>query len=270
MSGKHRITLICGLAATVSGWSALADEERRVADEPGEVRVDGATLRNLLTPVRQVTVVGTARVSVVPDLAEITLGVTISRPTALEAVEANNLEMNRLMEALKGRGVAPKDLQTSQVSISPEYSRPLRPQPGAPEEATVPGVVGYQVTNVVRVTTRDQTKIGDLVDAAVKAGSNQMQGISSRVEDRESVVDKLRAQAFESARKKSREYAERSGMELGQVLQITEGDPSWPQPPQPMMMHKMAAPAASSMSVSPGEQEVSLSVTVSFELKPRE
>ncbi|WP_435008545.1 SIMPL domain-containing protein [Tundrisphaera lichenicola] len=266
MSPHLRILSICGLTAAIAGQPAKAGEERRMADEPGEVRVDGEALRNLLTPARQVTVVGTAKVSVVPDLAEVTVGVTTSKPTAKEAVRDNNAEMNRLIDALKGRGVAPKDIQTSELSISPLYSRPAEPKPGVPEEATAPKIVAYQVTNTVRVSTRDRTKIGEIVDAVVEAGSNQMQGISFRVEDPEKVQETLRGKAFDAARAKAELYATRSGMALGQPLQITEGSAAGPMPPQPQMMFRMAA-ADTSMPVSPGEQEISLSVTVSFELK---
>jgi uncharacterized protein YggE len=208
----------------------------------------------------------------VPDVAEVSLGVTTSRPTALEAVEANNLAMARLVEALKGRGVADKDIQTSQVSISPQYTRPAEPKPGVPEEATVPKVVGYEVSNAVRVTTRDRAKLGGLIDAAVKAGSNQINGISFSIGDRESVLEGLRAKAFDAARKKSELYARRAGMGLGPVPQIAESDPEWARSPQAPMVfdmpaRAMPAPEAPSMVVSAGEQEVTLSVTVSFELK---
>jgi uncharacterized protein len=269
---RSRIILICSLAATIPGTAARAGAGPRVTDEPGEVRIDKEAVRHLLTPAHQVSVVGTAKVSVVPDVAHVSLGVTTSRPTALEAVEDNNLSMTKLVDALKARGVAAKDIQTSQISIAPQYSRPPAPRPGVPVESTVPRVVGYEVANTVRVTVRDRAKLGDLLDASVKAGSNQIHGISFSIDDREAVLEGLRTRAFDAARRKSEIYATRSGMELGPVLQITEADPSWSHSPQPMAFETFGramapAPMAPSMPVSAGEQEVSLSVTVSFELK---
>lgn len=206
-----------------------------------------------------------------PNVAEISLGVTGIRPTALEAMEANNRMMTRLIEALKGRGVDPKDIQTSQVSVTPQYTRPAETKPGVPEEATVAKVVGYEVANTARVTTRDRAKIGDLIDVAVKAGSNQMYGIAFRIDDRESVLADLRGKALDAARKNADLYARRSSMALGTVLQITEADSTWLPAPQiangPLMM-VAPAPVAATAPFSAGEQEVNHSVTVSYELTP--
>ena len=117
--------LLGGLAAAIAGCSAHAEADRRAADEPGEVRlrVDRETVQALRTPDRQVYVHGSARLSVVPDVADISIGVTSSRPTAPEALAANNRAMAGLVEAIKARAIASQDIQTSQVSISPQYSQ---------------------------------------------------------------------------------------------------------------------------------------------------
>jgi uncharacterized protein YggE len=179
--------------------------------------------------------------------------------------------MTGLIEAIKKRGIAPKDIQTSRVSISPQYSHPPEPKPDVPPEATVPKLVGYEVVNTVQVTTRDLDKIGDLLDSAMNAGSNQLQGLSFRIDNREAVLADLRAKALDDAKKKAVLYAVRSGMELGPIVQISEADPGWmPDARAPMdsgMAMMAPAPTAPSMPVNPGEQEVSLSVTASYELK---
>ena len=263
---RNQLILLGGLVATIAGCSARADSERRPAEAADDIRIDREAVQSLLTPAHLVSVVGTARISVEPDVAEVSVGVTSTRPTALDAVQANGVEMNKLIEALKKRGVAAKDIQTSQLSITPQYNRPAEAKPGVPEELTVAKVVGYEVGNTVRVTTRERARIGDLIDAAISAGSNQMYGISFRIDDREAVLADLRAKAFDSAKAKAELYAKRSGMTLGPVYQITESDSSWPPYPSPMGPHVMPAPMAASTPVSAGEQEVSLSVTVSFEL----
>jgi len=105
--------LLGGLAAAIAGCSAHAAADRRAADEPGEVRlrVDRETVQALRTPDRQVYVHGSARLSVVPDVADISIGVTSSRPTAPEALAANNRAMAGLVEAIKARAIAGQDIR---------------------------------------------------------------------------------------------------------------------------------------------------------------
>ena len=214
-----------------------------------------------------------AKVSVAPDVADLSIGVTTAGPTALEAVAANNRAMTALIEAVKQRGVLAKDIQTATVTISPQYSRAAESRPDVPPEMTVPKLVGYDVANTLWVTSRDVAKVGELLDAALGAGSNQLHGVSFRIDDREALLEGLRGKAFDDARKKAELYARRAGMELGPVAQISEGDGGWmPESRMPMgMAAPMMAPApmmmAPSMPVNPGEREVSLSVSVSFELK---
>jgi uncharacterized protein len=265
--------LLIGIVAAIAGCTARAEEERQAAAAvPGElrVRIDKDAVQSFMAPERQVHVTGMAKVAVPPDMAEVWIGVNTARPTALEAVGANNAAMTDLIDAIKKRGVAPRDIRTSRVSISPQYSQQaVDARPGLPPVMTEPKVVGYEVSNTVQVTTRDLPKIGELLDAGVNAGSNQLQGIYFLIENREGVVATLRTKAFDDARAKAEVYAKQSGMTLGPVAQITEADPGWmPSPggPGPMMMAAPAAPGPS-MPVNPGEQEVSLSVAVSYELK---
>jgi len=270
MSKCSRIPLAC-LAAFLIGASARAGDDPPAAERGEDVRLSREFLRALLSPSRQVSVVGSARALVAPDLAEMSVGISTSKETAPDAVEANNRAMARLIAALKKAGAAAKDIQTAQVSISPQYSTPPEPKPGVPPADTVPKVVGYEVTNTVRVTTRDLAKVGVLLDAATRAGANQVSGVSFRVDDREAVLTGLRGEAFDAAKAKAALYARRAGMDLGPVLLINESDYSSPPMPQGAMGAMMApAPMApgSPMPINPGEQEISLSVSASFELKP--
>ncbi len=270
MSKCSRTQWAC-LAALLVGGSARAIDVPPPAEGVEEVRLNKETVRALLSPARQVSVVGSARASVAPDLAEMSIGVTTTKATAPDAVESNNRAMAKLIEALKRGGVAGKDVQTSQVSISPQYATPPQPKPGEPPVDTASKVVGYEVTNTVRVTIRDLTKIGTLLDAATKAGANQVYGVSFRLDDRQAVLTGLRSEAFDAAKAKAALYAKRAGMELGFPVSISESDDSSPPAPQSPMGGMMApAPMApgSPMPINPAEQEISLSVSVSYELKP--
>src|SRR5471030_1782530 len=113
---------------------------------------------------REVTVNGTGTVSSVPHEADFTLGVSATDKTATAATGANATEMTRVIGALKSNGVASADIQTAQISLSPN------------ENEAGTKVINYTVTNSVTVNIRDLTKAGATIDAAVSAGANQVDG----------------------------------------------------------------------------------------------
>jgi uncharacterized protein YggE len=218
---------------------------------------------------RTISVVGTGKLSAAPDIAEISVGVVTSAPTAREALAANNEAMTALHDVLKERGVAPKDIQTTQLSVTPQYSQPQpQPlQPGQQPREFVPRIVGYQVTNMVQIVARDLTKLGTLLDSVVQAGANQMRGISFSIDKPEKLMDQARKSAIGDARRRAELLAGESGMVVGKPLSIRE-EGAGPPPPRPMMLGRRAAFAPeAAMPVSAGEQELSLSVHVVYELK---
>lgn len=210
------------------------------------------------------SVSGTGRVSAAPDLAEITLGVVAQAETARDALRANTQSMTKLMELLKVRGVAAKDIQTTNINVSPQYSQPPQPVPGRPGEPFVPKIVGYNVTNTVQVTARNLDKLGELLDGLVEAGANQMHGIGFRIDQPEKLLDQARKAAVADARRKAQMIADEAGVVLGRPLQISEsGAPA----PQPMFRGRaMMAAAADAVPVAGGEQELSVTVHIVYEL----
>ena len=141
-----------------------------------------------------ISVSGIGRISAQPDIAEVTAGVVTHAPTAKDALATNNEAMSRLLQILKDRGVAEKDIQTSQIQVSPQYSQPhprpydstlpigapapsAQPQPGPVE--FVPRIVGYKVDNGVRVTARRIDQLGPLLDAIVQAGATRSSAFPS-------------------------------------------------------------------------------------------
>ncbi|QDV35030.1 SIMPL domain-containing protein [Tautonia plasticadhaerens] len=217
---------------------------------------------------RTLSVSGQGKISAAPDVADINVGVVAEAQTAREALSQGNQAMASLTEQLKGRGVAAKDVQTTNVNLSPRYAQPPRPQPGQAQqgqEGFTPRIIGYSVTNSVRVTVRDLAKLGELLDAVVTAGANQMNGIGFRVEQSEKLLDEARKRAVADARRKAEQLCGELGMVLGAPIQVTENSGFAPPPPQPMMGRAMMM-AAESVPVSPGEQELTVSVGVLFEM----
>lgn len=214
-------------------------------------------------PPPAISVTGRGKVSAAPDVADIQVGVVTQAKTAREALSANNAAMTALMDVLKERGVAAKDVQTSGLNVSPQYSTPAQPVPAD----YVPKIVSYSVTNTVRITARDLPKLGQVLDAVVGAGANQMNGISFRFDDPEALLDQARKKAMADARRKAQLLADEGGVVLGAPISIREEGSGPPRPPVPMMgrMAMMAADAA--VPVAAGEQDLNVSIDVVYRIK---
>lgn len=213
-------------------------------------------------------VTGHGKVSAAPDVAEISVGVLTQGSTAKEAMAANNEAMLALVDVLKDRGVVSKDVQTTQLGITPQYGQAVPGALGGNRSTEfTPKIVGYQVSNSIRVTARELTKLGPVLDAIVKAGGNQMHGITFRFNDPESLLDQARRKAMTDARRKARLLAEEAGVILLAPCRIREVT-AMP-PPRPLMLHALgrgAMPADSSMPVAAGEQDLGITLDVSYRI----
>ncbi len=201
-----------------------------------------------------ITVIGEAHKSVAPDIAQIEAGVSNTAKTARSAAEANNLAMGKVLLELKNAGLDGKDIQTSRLSIQPQYAPSNRPGPT--------DIIGYQASNMITVQVRDTARVASLIDTLVQAGANEIRGIGFRVADPSKVLDDVRADAVADARRKAKIYARAAGVTLGAPLVISE-DPQ----PGAMPMRKMAMAQSSSAPVSPGEETLSVTVLVSWGIK---
>ena len=181
--------------------------------------------------VPSLSVVGHGKVTAVPDVADINIGVVSQGPTAKDALQSNSEAMAGLQKVLKERGIAAKDVETTQIQVSPVYSHPDPRRPVQNAEEFVPKVVGYRVTNSVEVTVRDVHKLGEMLDAVVGAGANQVTGISFRVEKCEQLLDQARKLAMADAKRKAELLAGEAGVVLGPARQINEAGSS---PSRPM------------------------------------
>jgi hypothetical protein len=204
-----------------------------------------------------ISVSGEATISVPPDLAQIDSGVTTEAKTAREASEANNKAMGIVLLALKNAGIAEKDFQTSRLSLSPQ-SAPGR-NPNAPFQ-----IVGYRASNRVTVTIRDITKVADTIDILVGSGANEISGISFMVSKASKLLDDARSEAIVDAKRKAEIYAQAANVMLGAPISISEETA-----PGPVPYRKMAAGMAASAPVAQGEETLRVSVSVSYELKPK-
>jgi uncharacterized protein YggE len=205
-------------------------------------------------PPPMVSVTGEATVSVPPDQAQIDGGVTSDAKTAREASDANNAAMGKVLLALKGAGIDEKDYQTSRLSLQPQY---------APNRSGPSPVVGYRASNRVTVKLRDVTKVAGIIDVLVGAGANELGGINFMVSQASKLLDDIREKAIADARRKAEIYAKAAGVTLGEALNISE-EGSAP----PVFRGKMMAPMAAGAAVAQGEETLSVSVSVSWAIKP--
>jgi hypothetical protein len=200
-----------------------------------------------------ISVTGEATVSVPPDLAQIEAGVTSDAKTAREASEANNAAMGKLLLALKAANIDQKDIQTSRLSLQPQYT-PNRAGPSA--------VAGYRASNRVTVRLHDVTKLASTIDTLVSAGATDIGGINFMVSQASKLLDDARAQAIADARRKAEIYAKAAGVTLGAPLSIAEEGSA-----APVFRAKMVAAPMAATPVAQGEETLSITVSVSWAIK---
>jgi uncharacterized protein YggE len=199
-----------------------------------------------------VTVTGEATVAVAPDSAMIRIGVSSQDKTAREASDANARQMTAVLVAIKGNNIADRDIQTSRLSLQPQYD---------PNKSGTARLTGFQATNQVTVRIRDIANLAAVLDSAIAAGANEMSGIEFIVSEQSKLLDHARDDAIADAHRKAELYAKAAGSRLGHVVAISE-EGSTP-PPRPMQ-----ALRAGAVPISPGEQTLRAAVTVSYELTP--
>jgi uncharacterized protein YggE len=209
---------------------------------------------------RIISVTGDGKAAAPPDMAIIQTGVVTYRPKAAEALSANNEAMEQILGVLNTFEIAPKDVQTSGFNVRPEYKRDERGR-------TQPEIVGYRVTNQVSVKVRNLTKLGKVLDTLVRAGSNQLSGVTFGLEDPGGVLNQARNLAVADARGRAELYAEAAGVRLGKVLTISEQPIEIPQPKG--FVRAMAMESVSSVPMATGEQEVHARIHMVFGLEDK-
>ena len=208
--------------------------------------------------VRSINVSGVGRVKAAPDVADISLGVTIRDMEAGNASQKAAEAMDAVVTALLGMGIAEADIQTTSLSLNPVYNW----------ESETPEITGWEANNMVNVTIRDIDSVGDVVDSATAAGANSINGISFRVEDATEAEAAARSAAVADAQAKADQLAADAGVTITGIITITE---SGGQQPEPLYLDReeMAGEAADGMAktpILPGEVELSVSVIIQFEI----
>jgi uncharacterized protein YggE len=194
----------------------------------------------------------------VPDLAIISAGVVTRSTTASAALQENSTRMDRVIAALKRAGVADRDIQTSSINLNPEYRYP---------ENQAPQLVGYSASNQVTIRFRDIRSSGQILDALVAEGANQINGPTMTIEHPEAALDEARVKAVAAGRARAELYARALGKRVARVISISESGGYYPPPPPPPMMERSVMAAAPATRIEPGEQKLQLNLSMVFELQ---
>lgn len=236
--------LITGLlvAATIAG-PALSPRSSLAA---------GATSDNEHT----ITVTGSGTVVVSPDIADVRLGVVVTKPTVKAARETAAEAMTRVIAALKKLGIADKDIQTTAVSLQPAYDYSAQTNP--------PRITGYNLANGVAVTIHNLDQTGDVIDDSLAAGATSLDGVTFRVDDPAKAQQQARTDAMNEAKASADTLAKSAGVSITGVATISEASTPVPYP----VYYGVAAgaPAADSVKtpVQPGTSDVTITVTVAY------
>jgi len=240
---KHALLAAASLAAAVIPAAAEAQQAPSITQTIAGTRLD---------------VNATGEVTRVPDLAIITAGVVTRSATAGGAIQQAATRMARVREALRQAGIADRDIQTSNISLEPQYTY-ANNQP--------PKLNGYAATNQLSIRFRDIENTGKILDALVAQGANQINGPNLTIDKPEAALDEARAKAVAAARARADLYARSLGMRVARVVSVSESGGSFPvPPPMPMYARAEAAQAADS-KIEAGEQKLQVNLAVTFELQ---
>jgi uncharacterized protein YggE len=257
-SMRSRTPILLLAAGTAAILGACTGASARPATAPGlrTVRAVGTTGPGDPGPVvadTGITVHGTGRIAGTPDVLTVSVGVQTTAAHAVDALGQNSQRAHAVIDALKANGVADKDLQTTQLSLSAHYT------PGG-------AITGYDVSDTVTAKLRDVAKAGQAIDAAVAAAgdSGRLEGVSFSFGDDSALTAQARHDAVVRARAQAQQLADAAGVKLGALRSLAEtsSTPSWP------VQYATGAVAAPAAPIQAGTQELTVEVTAVYEVVP--
>lgn len=253
----HRVLkgiAVAGMIASLLALAALAgvfleQPARAQTDEPAEQSATGGDLERLIT------VTGRGTVSARPDRATVRIGVQTEAETAAAALEQNNVQMNDVISATLEAGVDEADIQTVGLRLSPRYDQ---------NEEGPPTLIGYEAANTVAVTVQDLDNLGVLLDSAVAAGGNTVEGIQFEIGDNDALRAQAREAAMAEAIAKAEQLTDLAGAQLGEVVTIEELGST---EPRPVAVETADTARAAAVPVQAGQQSVESSIRVTWRIR---
>ena len=205
---------------------------------------------------RTLSVSGSGKAYLTPDIAHINIGVHTEGKYAAEAVSTNNSQSQKVIDALKSQRIDEKDIQTTNFSIYPQQQYDSQGKPT--------GEITYQVDNSVIVTVRDIDKVGQVLDSAVTAGANSINSIEFEVAEKTQALSEARKAAVEDAKMKAKELADAAGIALGEVQTISEYTAGSPSPVYRSGAPDYMAEEVLSVPIQPGQMVLTVEVSIVY------
>ncbi|MFA6228073.1 MAG: SIMPL domain-containing protein [Patescibacteria group bacterium] len=210
--------------------------------------------------INQITVTGTAKVSVTPDVAVLYLGIINEGATVNLAQKGMTEKMNAIVDSLKKEfKIDAKDIKTENYSVNPKYDWTDGRQ----------RIIGYMANQSVTVKVRDFDKTGDILAKATELGANTVSGPTFSIDDPEKAKAEAREKAIAQAKEKAKVLADQVGIKLGRIVNFYEGGNEMPNVAYGMggAMDSALSVKAVAPTIEPGTQDVQLTVSISYEIK---
>jgi uncharacterized protein YggE len=208
---------------------------------------------------RTVTVDGEGKVTAKPDIAMLNLSVVSQGKTVKQVTLDGNEKMTLIINEVKKLGVEDKDVQTSSYNLYPDYAYP---------ENQSPQIKSYSLNQGIAVKVRKLDTVDDVLDAAMKAGANQVGQLSFDIDEDSALKKEARDMAFKKAREKAEQMASAAGVKIGRVITFSEGySPAVPIYPQYDMAYAAKNEMAPAPSIEPGSKELTVTVSVTYEIE---
>jgi|SRR3989344_178082 len=228
---------------------------------------------NTATNTNTVSFSGEGKVLAKPDIALVNLTILTEATTSKAAQDDNSKKSKAVIDFLKKQGVDEKDIKTVGYNINPKYSypKPLNPISSyiPPDYYDNPKITGYQVNENIEVKIRDLVKVSLILDGVVSAGVNQVGSLQFDIDDKEKLKKEAREKAVADAKKKADELEDQVDVNLGKIVNYTEGFNGWPAP----MFYKAAeldsvgGRGGGGPEISAGQNEVVVNVTITYQIK---
>lgn len=222
-----------------------------------------------VAPQRSFQVQGEGKVVVLPDVAQISFGVLTEGGTNISELQKQNTEKaNRIINFLKDQGIDDKDIKTQQYNISPRYEYFSCPRPLGQETKPCPPpeIVGYTISQSISVKVRKMDMVGDILAGVVARGANNISGPTFTIDDPKALQQQAREKAIAEAKQKAEDIAKAGGFQLGKLLSLQEGV-SMPSPILPMARFAEGSIEEAAPEIEPGSQEITVSVTLTYEIQ---
>jgi len=223
--------------------------------------------QNIVNPERIISFTEQGKVIAKPDIAKVSFSVITQGIEAAAVQTENNQKMQKVIDFVKKQGVADKDVQTTNYSLNPQYDYTWCRKSSKDYTTCPPKIVSYTLTQAVSIKIRDFTKINTIVGGLTNAGANEISNITFTLDDPENYKNEARIQALNKIKERAQLLSKETSLKLGKIVSVSESGIS----PSPIYRDLKAtvgsAEAPSAAPIETGTQEITVTLTVSYEIK---